>query len=68
MVDVHGKDYLKTIDTAAELEMLEEFEFGLEEVWEREYSSDSDVDEVSLTNRSCHLTAGSISSHFYKEF
>ena len=60
--------YIKTIDTAAGLETLEEFEFGLEEVWERECSSDSDVDKVSLMYRSCHLAAGSVSSHLHKEF
>ena len=33
MVDVHGmQDYVKTVDTTARLEMLEEFELGLEEV------------------------------------
>ena len=56
------QDCIKTVDTAAMLETLEEFELGLEKVWEREYSSDSDVDEVSLTNRSCYLTAGSVNS------
>ena len=50
------QDNIETIDTAAGLEKFEEFELGLEEVWERECSSDSDVDEVLLTNRSCHLT------------
>ena len=51
------QDYIKTVDTAARLETLEELKLGLE-VWERECSSDSDVDEVSLTNRSCHLAIG----------
>ena len=41
--------------------MLKEFELGLKEVWERGCSSNSNVDEVSLMNRSCHLTAGSVS-------
>ena len=45
------QDYIKTIDTAAGLETLEEFKFGLEEVWEKECSSDSDVDEVLLMNK-----------------
>ena len=62
------QDYIKTVDTAAGLEMLEEFEFGLEEVWEREYRSNNDVDEVSLMNRSCYPTAGSVSSCLHKEF
>ena len=48
--------------------MLEEFELGLEEVWEIECISDSDVDEDSLANRSCHLTAGPVSSCLHKEF
>ena len=68
MVDVATwQDYIKTIDTAAGLEMLEEFEFGLE-VWERECSSNSDVDKVLFTNRSCHVAAGSFSSRLHKEF
>ena len=46
--------------------MLEQFELGLEEVWKRECSADSDVDEVSLANRSCHLTTGSVSSRLHK--
>ena len=62
------QDYIKTVDTAAGLEMLEEFELGLEEVWERECSSDSDVDKVLLTNRSCHFAAGTASSRLHKEF
>ena len=48
--------------------MLEELELGLEEVWEREYRSNNDVDEVSLMNRSCYLAAGSVSSCLHKEF
>ena len=48
--------------------MLKEFELGLEEVWERECSSDSDVDKVSLMNKSYHLATGSVSSHPYTEF
>ena len=47
--------------------MLEEFELGLEEVWERECNSDSGVDKVSLMNRSCHFAAGSFSSCLHKE-
>ena len=62
------QDNIKIVDTANGLETLEKFELGLEEVWERECSSDSDVDEVSLTNRSCYLAAGSVSSHLHKEF
>ena len=62
------KDYIKTIDTATGLETVEEFELGLEEVWERKCSSDSGVDEVSLINRSCYLAAGSVSSRLHKEF
>ena len=54
MADAHGKITLG-------LEALEEFELGLEEVWERKCSSDSEVDEVSLMNGSCHLAAGSVS-------
>ena len=38
--------YVKTIDTSARLETFKEFELGLEEVWERECSNDSNVDEV----------------------
>ena len=53
------QDYVKTVDTTAGLETLEEFELRLKEVWKKECSSDSDVDEVLLMNRSCHLTAGS---------
>ena len=34
MVDVHGKITLK-VNASAGLETLEEFELGLEEVWER---------------------------------
>ena len=66
MADVHGKMILKPLIYG--LKMLEEFELGLEEVWESECSSDSDVDQVSLTNRSCHLATGSVSSHLHKEF
>ena len=62
------QDYIKTVDTATGLETVEEFELGLEEVWERECSSDSDVDKISLINRSCHLAAGLVSSRFHKEF
>ena len=62
------KDYTETVDTAAGLEMREEFKLGLEEVWERECSSGSDVDEVLLMNRRCHLAPGSVSSHLHKEF
>ena len=51
------QDYIKTVNTVAGLETLEKFELGLEEVWERECSRDSDIDKVSLTNRSCHLAA-----------
>ena len=69
MADVHTwQDYIKTVDTATRLETVEEFELGLEEVWERKCSSNSNVDKVSLINRSCHLTAGSVSSRFHKEF
>ena len=50
------------------LETLKEFELGLEKVWERECSSDSDVDEVLLMNRSCHFATGSISSCLHKGF
>ena len=50
------------------MKTLEVFELELEEVWERECSSDSDVDKVSITNRSCHLADGSISGHLHKEF
>ena len=57
----------KTVDTATGLEMLKEFKLGLEEVWERECSSDSDIDDISLTKRSCHLAAGSVNSHLHKE-
>ena len=67
MADVHGK-IIKTINTTAGLEKPKEFELGLEEVWERECSSDSNVDKVSLTNRSCHLATGSVSSRLHKEF
>ena len=62
------QDYIKIVDIATGLETFEEFELGLEEVWERECSSNSYVDEVLLTNRSCHLTAGSVSSRLHKEF
>ena len=62
------QDYNKIVDTAFGLEKLKEFDLGLEEVWERECSSDSDVDKVSLTNRSCHLTTSSVSSRLHKEF
>ena len=48
--------------------MPEEFELGLEEVWERECSSNSDVDEVLLMKRSCYLAAGSVTSQLHKEF
>ena len=58
----------KTIDTVAGLEMLKEFELGLEEVWERECRSNNDVDEFSLMNRSCYLAAGSVSIYLHKEF
>ena len=61
-------DCIKAITTTTGLEMLEGFELGLEEVWERECTSDSDVDKVSLTNRSCHLAPGSVSSCLHKEF
>ena len=61
------QDYIKTVDIVAGLETLEEFELGLEEVWERECNSDSDADKVSLMNRSCHLAAGLFSSRFHKE-
>ena len=57
----------KTFDTAAGLEMLKEFELGLEEVWERECRSNNDVDEA-LTNRSCYLAAGLVSSCLHKQF
>ena len=60
--------YITTVDTAARLEMLKEFELGFKEVWERECSRDSDVDKVLLTNRSCHLTTGSVSNRLHKEF
>ena len=60
--------YITTVDTAARLEMLKEFELGFKEVWERECSRDSDVDKVLLTNRSCHLATGSVSNRLYKEF
>ena len=59
------QDYTKTVNTATELEMLV---LGLEEVWETECSSDSDADEVSLMNRRCHFSTGSVSSHLHKEF
>ena len=62
------QDYIKTIDTTARLETLEEFELGLEEVWERECSSDSDVDEVSIMNRRSHFSTGAVSSYLHKEF
>ena len=52
------KDYIKTADTTTGLEMLKEFELGLEEAWESECSSDSNVDEASLMNRSCQLATG----------
>ena len=35
--------------------MLEEFEVGLEEVWERECRSNNDVDEVSLKTEAVTL-------------
>ena len=54
--------------SSGRLESFEEFELGLEEVWERECSSDSDVDGGLLTNRGCHLAAGSVSSRLHKEF
>ena len=63
-----GWKHLKNLNLAAGLETVQEFEFRLEKVWEIECSSDSDVDEVSLTNRSCHLADGSVSSHLHKEF
>ena len=62
------QDYIKIVDITTWLETFEEFELGLEEVWERKCSNDSYVDEVLLTNRSCHLTAGSVSSRLHKEF
>ena len=69
MVDIHSKiKYIKTIDTATELEMLEEFKLGLEEAWERECSSNSDVDKFLLTNRTCHLSTGLLNSCLHKEF
>ena len=70
MADVRDKITSKLlIATSTGLETLEQCELGLEEVWERECSSDSDVEEVSLTtNRSCHLAAGLVSSRFRKEF
>ena len=69
MVDVRiWQDCIKAITTTTGLEMLEGFELGLEEVWERECTSDSDVDKVSLTNRSCHLAPGLVSSCLHKEF
>ena len=62
-----GWKHSKNLNLAAGLETVKEFEFRLE-IWETKCSSDSDVDEVSLTNRSCHLTDGSVSSHLHKEF
>ena len=63
------QNYIKIVNNSAGLGMLEVCELGLEEVWERECNSDSDVDEVLLTmNRSCHLATGSVSSHLCKEF
>ena len=63
-----GWKHSKHLNLATGLETVKEFEFRLEELWETECSSDSDVDEVSLTNGSCHLTYGSVSSHLHKEF
>ena len=69
MADVLGKITLKLlILPAAGLETLEEFELGLEEVYERECNSDSDVNEISLMNRNYHLATGSVSIRLHKEF
>ena len=65
MVDIHGKITLKPL---IPLETLKEFQIGIEEVWKRECSSDSDLHEVSLMNRSCHLANGSVNNHLHKEF
>ena len=68
MVDVHGKITLKPFILLLGWKCSKSFELGLEEVWEREYRSNNDVDEASLMNRSCYLTAGSVSGCLHKEF
>ena len=44
-----GWKHSKNLNLATRLEAVKEFEFRLEELWETECSSGSDVDEVSLT-------------------
>ena len=65
MVDVHSKITLKLLIPPLG---WKHSKLGLEEVWGRECNSNNDLDEVSLTNRNCHLAAGSVSSDLHKEF